>query len=221
MKHEYQVDCGQIVISDGAGRGSSLSDEIPLFNENIAQRFSDNETYLDMQRASKGLQKRAGTWLRLIIVIVVVTSITYVGTASETTANAGDVAGMAVVVALMSMLLLIPMLLAVGVFTKENIGGRRINILIDSPDVRSSLRAYYEDFAVKVIRDFSNSTTLPRPDIRDFKIRTTADVSSKVGSREIILSSRCYNEDKMYDIEVTTRFNPIYYNLKVVGYTIS
>lgn len=47
-----------------------------------------------------------------------------------------------------------------------------------------------------------------------------AEADSKVGSRDIVISGRCYSKDSFKDVEVTVRFNPIYYNLKVVSYTI-
>lgn len=223
MKSKYEVDCGRMVISGGAGRGSYLSDRIPLFDENIARRFSGNEIYLDMQRASKLLERKSSILIRYMMGFSAVLGIAYTAVVAQASGGAqgvDDIAGRAAAAVLMALIFFMVMLLASAWHTKENIGGRRINMLIKDCDVKSSLRAYYEEFIAEALPEFSNSTTQLQPIIRDFKIDAMAEADSKVGSRDIVISGRCYSKDSFKDVEVTVRFNPIYYNLKVVSYTI-
>lgn len=220
MRRKYQVQNGCIIISSGNGRASTLSEKIPLFDENIAGRFSENETYLDMQKASLVLQRKSSRIFWISIVSVVILSIYYVGNAYKSNGGVNDIAEAAVGVLLMAGLFLIPVLVAGIFFVKENISGCRINILVDDDDVRSSLRSYYGEFVTEVISDILNSRNAVKIDIQDFAISAIAEIDSKVGEREVILNGMCRTEDRVYDIKVKTRFNPIYYNLKVVGYEI-
>ena len=224
MKESYTVDDGRIVISHGAGRGSSLSERVPLFAENVLQRFSKNETYIDMRVAGEKLQGRVSFEMRVVIGIAMVV---FVGLSIINVQSTMNAAGAVIIneadiiFSFIATMFLASLVMLVISFTRpEEIPNDDIIQLATESDVRAALRSYYEEFVVVAVDEFSNSKTANKPEIIDFKIETIGDLGKGFGSRQIKLSGRCDSQYKFYNVEVLLNFNPIYHNLKVVKFSI-
>ena len=224
MKESYTVDDGRIVISHGAGRGSSLSERVPLFAENVLQRFSKNETYIDMRVAGEKLQGRVSFEMRVVIGIAMVV---FVGLSIINVQSTMNAAGAVIIneadiiFSFIATMFLASLVMLVISFTRpEEIPNDDIIQLATESDVRAALRSYYEEFVVVAVDEFSNSKTANKPEIIDFKIETIGDLGKGFGSRQIKLSGRSDSQYKFYNVEVLLNFNPIYHNLKVVKFSI-
>ena len=224
MKESYTVDDGRIVISHGAGRGSSLSERVPLFAENVLQRFSKNETYIDMRVAGEKLQGSVSFEMRVVIGIAMVV---FVGLSIINVQSTMNAAGAVIIneadiiFSFIATMFLASLVMLVISFTRpEEIPNDDIIQLVTESDVRAALRSYYEEFVVVAVDEFSNSKTANKPEISEFKIETVGDLGKGFGNRQIKLSGRGDSQDKFYKVEVLLNFNPIYHNLKVVKFSV-
>lgn len=224
MKESYTIDDGRIVISHGAGRGGSLSERVPLFAENVLERFSKNKTYIDMRVAGEKLQGRASFETRIVIgvavVVFVVVSIINIQS-SMNAAGAFTINEIGIIFNFLTTMFLASLVMLVISFTRpEEIPNDDIIQLATESDVRVALRSYYEEFVVVAVDEFSNSKTANKPEISEFKIETVGDLGKGFGNRQIKLSGRCDSQDKFYKVEVLLNFNPIYHNLKVIKFSV-
>ena len=223
MKHSYTIDNGRYITSNGGGRGSSISEQVPLYAEDISGRFARNNILLVMKKKGKEHNKKSGRRLLSIIAASLVAGFVILFATNDTGGNAEVISQMVFAGFMLGMFIAIAALLAVGFVHKEELSSVYINELIASEDVKAALRSYYEEFALLAISDHIRTKGIEAVDISDFTIERFG-TTKKEGHSHLVrvlgLHGICSHNNIDYKVKVTINFNPEYYNLKVTGFSI-
>lgn len=207
MKKTYTVYDGCIILSNGAGRGSTTLERDSFLGLDISEAFKTNSTYLEMQKAAKAMNKYNNNIILLAFILAISVGLLAIGLSNN----------------VMGFILAVPALVVILLLTsfleKRNIGLDKISNLVVQPLVSETLRTYFDTFVETKTSNFSNSIDYTAPRITGFKVETKAD-NTNLASREIKLSGRAWGKEFFTDIELVINFNPEYYNLKLIEYTI-
>lgn len=228
MKYKHTIDDGRYVLSSGAGHGCYFSERVPLFAEDISERFSQNEILSNMKKKSIALNKNTTKKILLTLITSLAVGLIIVFTVN------GVSSGIKLIYQILAglftgIIIMLPALIVMSFLSKEELSSFYINRLVTSKDVEAGLRSYYAEFAALAIANHMRVKGIKKVEVSNFTIDTidtidTARKKSKDGFsslvRVLILNGTCHYNHDDYSIKVRVNFNPEYYNLKVVGYSI-
>jgi hypothetical protein len=223
MKHNYTIDNGRYVISGGDGQGSHLSEKISLFAEDISGRFAENIILSEMKEKSVRLNKRNLRLNLSIIIVSIPAGLAIAFMLADSNSESFNMTGTAVSGIITGIFMMLFGMLISSFFNKEELSRIYIDELVESDDVKAELRSYYEGFAVLAISDHIRVKGIKEVDVSKFKIKTIGRIKKEGFSsavRSMRLCGECHYNNASYKLTVMVHFNPEYYNLKVIGFSI-